>query len=488
MELNKDLSSIVGEKWVSTDDDTLKSYSEDNSFVPSRMPQCVVKPGKAEEVQETIKWANQSKVPLIPVSSGGPHQRGDTIPRMGGVVVDMERMNKIVRINRKNRVVIIEAGVTFEQLLPELEKEGMRMATPLLPRANKSVLASVLEREPTLMPRYHWDICDPLCCLEVVFGSGDMFQTGEAAGPGGIEAQWNIGGAQKFPLGPHQVDYHRLVQGAQGTMGIATWASIKCEIAPAIKKPFFLAAEKLEDLFEFTYELTKKGYGDELFIVNNVQLAAIMKGAGIHDNFKDTANSLPAWTLIFCIAGIEYSPEEQVAYLEKDIKERAQECGMTLKNSVGNVSSSNIINVLDKCSGETFWKYKARGDFREIFFVTTLDRSAPYMETMNRAISATGASDAQVGVYLQPIVQGTSCHCEFDIYFDPEDQHETSRTKALFEKASSSLIKEGAFFSRPYPAWAEDVYATKNEFVTSLKKVKSVFDPNYIMNPGKLCF
>ena len=488
MDLSKDLSSIVGDKWVSTDLAALGSYSRDHSFVTPRMPQALVKPENGREVQETIQWANHTKVPLIPVSSGEPRLRGDTVPRMGGVMVDLGRMDRIVRIDRKNRVAVIEPGVTFAQLMPELAKEGLRLAAPLLPRANKSVLASILEREPSLMPRYHWDVSDPLCCMEVVFGCGDAFRTGEAAGPGGLQGQWKIGGAQKFPLGPHQVDYHRLVQGAQGTMGIATWASIKCELVPTMKKLFFLTAQRIEDLLGFSYELTKKGYGDELFLVNNVQLAALMKGAGILQDFRKTLSGLPPWILVFCIAGGQWFPEEQIDYLEKDLKEIAQAHGQVLQNALGEVSSSRMLAVLDRPSGDSYWKYHLQGGFREIFFITTLDRSSPYVDIMFRTARGTGVPDTQIGVYLQPMVQGTSCHCEFDLYFDPDDKDEVARTRLLFERASSALIHEGAFFSRPYPSWAEEVYQTKATFVDSLKKVKSVFDPNSIMNPGKLCF
>ena len=67
-------------------------------------------------------------------------------------MVDLGRMNKILRIDRRNRMVVIEPGVTYAQLQPELAKEGMRITPPLYPRANKSVIASLLERQPTLIP------------------------------------------------------------------------------------------------------------------------------------------------------------------------------------------------------------------------------------------------------------------------------------------------------------------------------------------------
>jgi FAD/FMN-containing dehydrogenase len=488
MNLNQELSNIVGQAWVSTDTDLLEAYSRDNSFVPPGMPQAVVRPETVPEIQEMVRWANLNKIPLVPVSSGAPRIRGDTVPGNGGVVLDMERLNKVVRVDRKNRVIVVEPGVTFAQLAPRLEEQGLRLAGPLLPRANKSVVASVLEREPTLMPRYHWDISDPLCCLEVVFGSGDVFRTGEAAGPGGLEGQWAIGGAQKFPLGPHQVDYHRLVQGAQGTMGIVAWATIKCELIPELKRPFFVGAQRLEDLFGFAYDLTKQGYGDELFIANRVQLAAMLKETGLHDDYEATASSLPRWTLVFCISGGRWFPEEHVAYLERDLKRIAQGHGQTLLNAVGSATSSHVLALFARHSKEPYWKYNVKGDFREIFFVATLDRSPPLLEVMYRAAEETGISNEQIGVYLQPIVQGTSCHCEFDLYFDPAKKKEASKAKKLFELASSRLIEQGAFFSRPYPAWAGEVYASQKQFVDSLKKVKSVFDPNHVMNPGKLCF
>ena len=147
----------------------------------------------------------------------------------------MSGLKEIVRVDRRNRVAMIEAGLTFTELIPELEKEGLRLNMPLLPRAGKSVIGSMLEREPVIMPKYHWDIADPLLCTEVIFGSGDLFRTGSAAGPGTLEEQWEVGAAQEVASGPSQADWYRIIQGAQGTMGIVTWATIRCERLPRLE-------------------------------------------------------------------------------------------------------------------------------------------------------------------------------------------------------------------------------------------------------------
>ncbi len=70
-----------------------------------------------------------------------------------------------------------------------------------------------------MIPKYHWDTTDPMLCTEIVFGTGDIFRTGSAAGPGSLKEQWAHGGAQKNPMGPAQTDFARIVQGSQGPWG-----------------------------------------------------------------------------------------------------------------------------------------------------------------------------------------------------------------------------------------------------------------------------
>jgi hypothetical protein len=222
MAKKEDLTKIVGPKGVVVDKKALSSFTSDNSFISGKTSECMVRPRNMSEVQEIVKLANDKGYALIPCSSEGPRFRGDTVPTTdGAVIMDLSGMDSITRLDRRNKVAIVEPGGTFGDLQTEAEKEGLRVLMPLLPRKTKSVLGSCLEREPITIPKYHWDMTDPLLCTEVIFGTGDMFRTGSAAGPGTLEEQWASGQAQKNPMGPAQTDFVRIIQGSQGNMGFS---------------------------------------------------------------------------------------------------------------------------------------------------------------------------------------------------------------------------------------------------------------------------
>ena len=137
------LIEIVGGANVSDDAATLDAYSKDMSFVNQTRPACVVKPHTADEVKQLVALANETLTPLVPVSSGPPHFRGDTVPSTGGaVVVDLSGMKKIIFVDRPRRVAMVEPGVTFGELIPAAEKEGIRLNMPLLPRAPRASSAA----------------------------------------------------------------------------------------------------------------------------------------------------------------------------------------------------------------------------------------------------------------------------------------------------------------------------------------------------------
>ncbi len=482
------LVKIVGAGSINRKQATLEEYSRDMSFVNAVRPECVIRPKKMADIEKLVKLANETQTPLVPVSSGPPHFRGDTVPGIGGaVIVDLSGMKKIIRVDRQNRVAMFEPGVTFGELIPAVAREGLRLNLPLLPRKLKSVAGSLLEREPVVMPKYHWDIADPLSCVEVIFGTGDMFRTGAAAGPGTIEEQWAAGGAQKEAAGPSAASWYRIIQGAQGTMGIVTWASVRCELIPGLEEPFLVGSSQLDKILEMVHWLIRLRLVNECFVLNGSNLAAIMAKKWPHD-YRELKNALPPWVLFFNIAGYEYFAEERVRGQIKDMMEIAQRVGLEPAQAVGDVSAYELLETVKHPSREPYWKLRHKGACHDIFFITIYDNLPGLLDTMYDEAREIGYPTSEMGIYLQPIVQGTNCHCEFNLFYDPENQSESDRVKELSEQVVTSLMAKGAFFSRPYGTSARTIINRDAATVAALKKVKSILDPGNIMNPGKLCF
>jgi FAD/FMN-containing dehydrogenase len=482
------LTDTIGKQRVISEPDVLESYSHDNSFTPPLPPRLVVQPRDADEVQKVLMWANQTKTPLVPVSSGEPRFRGDTVPSVPeAVILDLSGMNEIVRIDRRNRMVIIEPGVTYAQVQPALAELGLRLSTPLLPRQSKSVVASLLEREPRLVPKYSYTLPEPLRCLEVVWGNGEILRTGEAGGyyPT-LEQQWEMGLAQVFSGGPGQVDYYRLVSGAQGSMGIVTWASVKCEILPKVHKFFFIPSDELKGLTECAYRVLRVRLGDEFLVLNSANLAAILSTDV--DEVQALKEKLPPWVVIMGIAGRDLLPDEKVAFQEEDTRDIVQPSGLELLSAVSDVTGEQVMSALLNPSPELYWKLTCKGACQDILFMTTLDKTPGFVDTVFAAADALQYPVADIGIYLQPQHQGTSCHCEFNLPYDPGSKIETDRVRELLETCSEALIRHGAYFSRPYGIWADMVYDRDARNRQMTRTIKKIFDPNNILNPGKLCF
>jgi len=485
----EELMEIVGVENVLDDSATLNAYSKDNSFVPGRNPRLVVKPLNVAQVQQIVKWANQTGATLVPVSSGPPHFRGDTVPGAGGaVIVDLSRMKRILSIDRRNRIALIEPGVTYGELQPELAKEGMRLSTPLLPRRSKSVVTSLLEREPITVPKYQWTLIEPLRCLELVWGDGSKMWTGEAGeySSQDIAEQRAKHRSLVIGMGPNNVDYYRLVSAAQGTMGIVTWASVKCELLPRIHKLFFVPAQKLEELIDCVYKILRFRFGDELLILNSANLASMLFAKPYE--IKALHKQLPPWVLLVGIAGRDYLPLERVAFQEKDISDIVHQSGLEMVSTVPGAKNNEVLATLLNPSREPYWKLSYKGGCQDIFFISNLHKMPEFVMTMYSAARALKYPISDIGVYIQPQHQGVSCHCEFNLPYDPANRKGLTGVQTLFTNASDQLLKQGGFFSRPYGIWADMVYNRDAATTMMLRKVKGLFDPRNVLNSGKLCF
>ncbi|MFW9939564.1 MAG: FAD-binding oxidoreductase [Candidatus Thorarchaeota archaeon] len=480
--LYQELVKICGSKFVSNEPELLESYSNDLSFVKGKVPRYVIWLNKTKQIEEILKLANKIEFSIIPISSKSPFRyHGDTIPQKdNSIIVDLSRMNKIINIDKKNRVIMVEPGVVFGQIIPILKKKGLRLLQPLYPRDGKSVLTSALERVPTTIPRYQWDSSDPLLCTEVVFGTGDLFRTGTAAGPGTIKKQRKSGQAQVNPMGPTQFSPFRLIQGAQGSLGIVTWATIKLELMPTDQKVIHFQTENIQDLLDLQHELLKFRLGNELLILNNINLACLVKQ--LPEDIEELSSSLASWNLILILSGRGKLAGERIAYQEGDLGDIISDLKLEHLGKESVVNDSEIIYALNNSTSYP-WRKRLKGSFQDIFFITNLEKISEYISLVEREVSE------DLGIYIQAINQGTSYHCEFDIYYNHEDEEVQKSVNKKYMNLSIKLMDKGAFFNRPYGLWAKEVFKRhKDSTQIALKKVKKIFDPNHILNPGVLCF
>jgi FAD/FMN-containing dehydrogenase len=484
-QIKEKLACIFGAENVSDDSGMLEAYAGDMSFEKPIAPQFVVKAHSAEEIEALVKWANGTKTPLVPVSSKAPHYKGDTVPGVPeAVIVDLSGMKRILGISRRHRIAVIEPGVTYGELGAALEKAGMCVSTSLAPREGKSVVTSVLETEPRLNALHQWCNLDPLRCAEVTWGDGNRMYTGEAGGSAmGLEEQWKEDKWQWEPAGPMMLDFYRLLTGAQGTMGIVTWASVRCEIKPEAHRSILGPAKRLEDLIDFVYNVLRLRFSDEFLIMNGALLASLV--AENADEVNYFRRQFPPWIAVIGIAGREILPAERVAYQEADIRGIAQDHGVKIVPTAGGVSADRILEKASSMSGP-YWKETYRGAFQDIFFSTTLDRTPEFIRAMKEMAEEENYPADDIGIYLQPENMGTSYHCSFTLPYDPADDLETRRVKGLFEKASIVFSHMGAYYFRPYGIWSKLQLNKDAQSYDALRRLKGIFDPAGIMNPGKL--
>ncbi|MCX5810050.1 MAG: FAD-binding oxidoreductase [Proteobacteria bacterium] len=485
MLIKNELAKIVGKDYASDSMKDREKYSQDYSLLPPGIPDAVVWPGSSEEVGKIVTWANEKNIPVVPVSSKA-HFHGCSIPKQGGIVVDMSRMNKILEIDTENRLVRFEAGVTWEQLTTELEKKGHRAIMPLLPHGERSVLTDTLEREvPTNIV---YDYGEPMQSIEVVWPTGELFRCGSASVNGFPDSKSR--GAN--PSGPG-LDFYRFVQGAQGTMGIVTWMSLKIETIPTIDKIFFAPVYDLPYAINFLYRILPRRIGQECLLLNNTDLAAIAADT-MPDDFEELQAKLPPWTLILTISGLIRRPEEKIAYEEKFLKDilnnEFSKMGLT-DNLPGFPGLGRKLMPMLRKPWPTdlpYWKNRVKGGCQNLFFITKPDNIPVFMEVMEIVAAKYDYSMGDIGSHIQPIEHNRACQIEFTFFYNPADAAEKGLVASLYRDTAKAMLAEGAFFSRPYGELAPMVYERAAGYVVALKRVKNVFDPKNVMNPGNLCF
>jgi len=125
----KRLRDIVGKQFVITDEEKMEPYSHDEVAEEeyAHMPDVVVKPRTAEEIAKIVKLANEKLIPVTPRGAGSGLSCG-AVPIYGGILLSVERMNKILEIDEKNMMVVVEPGVVTNEINDKIKEKGLFFA------------------------------------------------------------------------------------------------------------------------------------------------------------------------------------------------------------------------------------------------------------------------------------------------------------------------------------------------------------------------
>jgi len=221
------LTAIVGKDNILTDKQDKICYSYDATQT-EYLPEAVVHPANAEEISQILKLANQENFPVFPRGAGSGFS-GGSLPKGGGIVLVTTRMNRILRIDTENLIAEVEPGVVTEDFQKAVEKLGLFYPPDPASLKFSTLGGNVAENAGGPRAVKYGCTKDFVMGLEVVLPTGAVIRTG--------------GETYKGVVG---YDLTKLLCGSEGTLGIITKIIFKLLPYPESKKTMLAIFDSIE--------------------------------------------------------------------------------------------------------------------------------------------------------------------------------------------------------------------------------------------------
>lgn len=241
------LELIFGKERVLTSKTDRMTYSYDASFATQlepKEPEVVVIADSSEEVAACTRLANEYKIPLYP-RGAGTAQTGGPVPILGGIVMDLSKMNRIMEIDHKNMQVVVEPGVIQARLNEALKEYGVFF--PPDPGSAKmcTIGGMVANNSSGLRAVKYGNTRFYVLGLEVVLPTGEVIVTGGA----NSRALKSVSG----------YDLAHLLIGSEGTLGIITRLRLKVLPLPKTRGIVLCSFMQLEQAGEAVNHIFRSG-------------------------------------------------------------------------------------------------------------------------------------------------------------------------------------------------------------------------------------
>lgn len=448
------LKTILGSDYVSDAAEELFIYSRDQGVQDPHMPDCVVMPGSAQEVQEIIRLAVQKKIPVVPMG-GGLVLSGLTVPLKGGIVLDMKRMNRIIEINEKSHYAVVEAGTSQGMLDAYLRKHhpGLKHSLPDAPPPATIAGNIAIHGSGHLSQSEGGFHSEMVTGLEVVLPTGELVKLGSCS----TVPAW----FSRAPL----PDLVGLFLGWNGTTGVITKVGIKLYPRPSLHDVMVFMTEDIdlapeiitriistEAAEDINYALAPKPdylNGFQMTVINvtaNSEAEMRMKKQIIRDALHDFYDTKEAGFM-------PVPPNLKAGFLEAPQKA--------------------LSKFADVRKGGGF---EYVGAIMPIEKIPEACRAGMEITTRNRITYSLGAR----------IIGRGHCAMFFFAYpFNRADREEVERVKIALEDTNKTALMLGGI------PWKTEVQGQQlilkqmePETYRVMKKIRDVLDPAGIMNPG----
>lgn len=210
-QLRRTMDPVFGERWITSEARRAQFAAAEGHHAPV-IPDAVVQPGSAEEVQALVRAASAAGVRLVPFGVGTSLE-GNASPVAGAVTVDLSGLNRVLEIAPEDLLCVVEPGVTREQLNADLRATGLFF--PVDPGANASIGGMISTRASGTNAVRYGTIRENVLGLHVVLPNGDLVRTGTRA--------------RKSAAG---YDLTHLFTGSEGTLGMIVQATLRLHGVP----------------------------------------------------------------------------------------------------------------------------------------------------------------------------------------------------------------------------------------------------------------
>ncbi|MEC1522120.1 glycolate oxidase subunit GlcD [Neobacillus niacini] len=453
-EVKQKLISIVSEK--NYDDSKIERlvYSYDATPNFQSMPDAVVSPRNAEEVSQILKICNQYGVPIVPRGSGTNLCAG-TCPTEGGIVLLFKHMNKILEIDEENLTITVQPGVITLDMIQAIEEKGLFYPPDPSSMKISTIGGNINENSGGLRGLKYGVTRDYVIGLEAVLSNGDIIRTG--------------GKLAKDVAG---YDLTRLFVGSEGTLGVITEATLKLIPMPETRKTMLALYQDLSAAARSVSKIiANKIIPTTLEFLDQATLKVVEDYAQI---------GLP--TDVQAVLLIEQDGPPEV--VERDINKIAEVC--KLENAV----SIQIAATEEEAMALRTARRAALSAVARLAPTTILeDATVPRSEIANM-VKAINEITEKYQLTICTFGHAGDGNLHPTCATDARNHEEMERVEKAFAEIFDKAIELGGTITgehgvgamkAPYLEWK-----LKKEGIAAMMGIKQAFDPNNIMNPGKV--